>query len=347
MTCSAARLAANRANALLSTGPKTEEGKAVSRANSLKHGLTGAGVVVPDEDEGAIRERFERLQAEMNPRSELARILVQRVAMLSIRLERAAREEAGRLSVAIRNAGAAFDDARQTRVERLADWIAASPATNARRLRQMPEGVDWMIRTWRELQEDLGNPHIPWSAEHTQRAENLTGRRPSEFRVSRISALSMATRGDFTFLEAAEGGDLDTQDRQVWARSRLAELIDAEVARLQGLREQLDPATVALDRAEAPRLALLDRTAEGQLARKYEAAAERGMYKAIRQFDQVQAGGELPPEPEGPLGSFSPGVEADELATLVARELAIQPPIPRNPRPVIRPGHPLSKRSKR
>jgi hypothetical protein len=36
MYCSEARLAANRRNAALSTGPKTLEGKAKSRANSLK-----------------------------------------------------------------------------------------------------------------------------------------------------------------------------------------------------------------------------------------------------------------------------------------------------------------------
>ena len=47
MHCSEARIAANRANARKSTGPKTPEGKAISRANALKHGLC-ANVVVPE-----------------------------------------------------------------------------------------------------------------------------------------------------------------------------------------------------------------------------------------------------------------------------------------------------------
>ncbi len=347
MSSSPARIAANRANAQLSTGPRTEQGKAASRGNALKHGLTGAGVVVLDEDAGAIQDRFERLEAEMGPKTELARILVRRVALLSVRLERSAREEASRLNAAMRNAAVAFDYARQAEVERLADWIAASPATNARRLRQTPEGIDWMVRTWRELQEDLGNPHIPWSAEHNQRAENLTGRRPSDFRVARFSALAGATRGDFTFLDGADGGDLDADSRQHWARCALATLIDAEIAKLQALRDKLDPSTVDLDRAEAPRRALLDRTPAGLLARRHEAAAERGLFKTLRQFEQVQAAGQVPPETDPALASFSPGLEADELAGLVARELAIKPPIPRNPRPVIRPGHPLASRPQR
>ena len=41
---SGARLAANRENAQKSTGPRTDEGKAKTRFNSVKHGLTGATI---------------------------------------------------------------------------------------------------------------------------------------------------------------------------------------------------------------------------------------------------------------------------------------------------------------
>jgi hypothetical protein len=61
MTVSAAKLAANRANALRSTGPKTAEGKARVARNALRHGLTSKDLVVADAD----REEFEFLQAEL------------------------------------------------------------------------------------------------------------------------------------------------------------------------------------------------------------------------------------------------------------------------------------------
>ena len=40
------RLAANRRNAQKSTGPRTAEGKAASRQNAFKHGMTGEGIVL-------------------------------------------------------------------------------------------------------------------------------------------------------------------------------------------------------------------------------------------------------------------------------------------------------------
>ena len=47
--------AANQANALHSTGPKTPEGKAVVRFNAFRHGLLARDVVLPGEDADALR----------------------------------------------------------------------------------------------------------------------------------------------------------------------------------------------------------------------------------------------------------------------------------------------------
>jgi hypothetical protein len=45
-----AQLAANRANAQLSTGPTSESGRAASSLNALKSGLTGRTILLPTDD---------------------------------------------------------------------------------------------------------------------------------------------------------------------------------------------------------------------------------------------------------------------------------------------------------
>lgn len=59
-TVTARQLAANRANARKSTGPRTRQGKLRSAYNRLEHGLAAATVVLPGED----AERFDWLRQE-------------------------------------------------------------------------------------------------------------------------------------------------------------------------------------------------------------------------------------------------------------------------------------------
>ncbi len=108
-TTSEARINANRQNATRSTGPKTTEGKERSRQNSLKHGLTGAGVVVPQEDAAEIERRFETISNELRPSGEISSLLIRRVATLSVRLERSVLQETAALSERVRQAEAAFE----------------------------------------------------------------------------------------------------------------------------------------------------------------------------------------------------------------------------------------------
>src|SRR5260221_4763460 len=91
MPASEAQISANRRNARLSTGPKTPEGKERSRRNALKHGLTGEGVALPDEDVAVVMGRFQDLQEELQPSGTSSRVLLRRFASMSVRLERCER----------------------------------------------------------------------------------------------------------------------------------------------------------------------------------------------------------------------------------------------------------------
>ena len=89
------QIQANRQNALKSTGPKTPEGKATARLNATKHGLLSQEVLIPGEDEAALKELGERLRAELEPVGEMESLFVERIIDATWRLRRLSRVEAG------------------------------------------------------------------------------------------------------------------------------------------------------------------------------------------------------------------------------------------------------------
>src|SRR5215207_7546625 len=85
----------NRRNALKSSGPRTPEGKASARLNATTHGLLSQEVLLPGEDEEALKELAERLRAELQPVGEMESLLVERIIDATWRLRRLSRVEAG------------------------------------------------------------------------------------------------------------------------------------------------------------------------------------------------------------------------------------------------------------
>ena len=82
------QLAANRANAQKSTGPKTEAGKNTARENAIKHGMTASRVLLPHESEDAYLERLEGLRESWQPEGAQEEMLVEQIAAAYRRIER-------------------------------------------------------------------------------------------------------------------------------------------------------------------------------------------------------------------------------------------------------------------
>jgi hypothetical protein len=213
MPTSEARIEANRRNGMLSRGPTTEAGKAQSRRNALKHGLT-AEAIIPDEELAEVDRKFEVMKRELRPSTELAVDLVHRIAVLSVRMRRCEVRENARLTEQVQKA-----------IEEVVPPEGASPE---------------------------------------------------------------------------------------------------EVAELQ---------------ADAADVALFDPSPEAERARRYEAAAQRGFYKAINEFRQVEAetiptpAAPIPQPQPRPLGSFRP---ANSTTPRTNPEPQPAPPIPAKPAPIAR-----------
>ena len=70
-------------------GVKTDEGKAVSKYNALKHGILSKQILFDGEDEEELLALEKRLRAELSPATEIELLLVDKIASNIWRLKRA------------------------------------------------------------------------------------------------------------------------------------------------------------------------------------------------------------------------------------------------------------------
>ena len=331
---SPARLEANRRNAEKSTGPTTAAGKARSRANALTHGLTGEGIALPMEDRERVEGRFAALRAELGPSTVLGAHFVGKIALMTIRSERAAKQEAAALAHRVRHAAEEFDRGRREAAEALLASLDVNPAAARRDLLRTPEGVDALVDTLLDLRASLNRRDAAWSAEHEAHYEACHGRRVGDRDSTRGLALSRAILGDPGRLGPADR-DPEGPGRPAvaaWVRALIGE-IDAEVDRLAAHRATLDHDAIAEDRAGASDRALFDPGRDATLARRYEAASTRELYRALDEFRAAEAAGpglapEPSPLPTSPTTLAEPPIE--EPATVVSKShpaIDLTPPL--------------------
>ena len=162
MPCSPARLEANRLNSQKSTGPRSAQGRATSRKNSLKHGLTAKTLLSPQEvaaTEG------------MGP---VALHVATEIVLLTTRIELAQQVEERERGLASMRATQCWEEDRAADAERLAARLAKRPEKVARQLRQTIQGCELMIGRWEMLREAAAQPG-GWTEIHQALAFDLQG----------------------------------------------------------------------------------------------------------------------------------------------------------------------------
>ena len=81
------QVAANGLNARLSTGPKTQDGKAQSSRNAITHGLTASRCLFPGESAEEYQQMREALIAELMPEGALECEVAERIAPSRLRTD--------------------------------------------------------------------------------------------------------------------------------------------------------------------------------------------------------------------------------------------------------------------
>jgi hypothetical protein len=287
-------------------------GREISRRNSMTHGLSGSGKVIPEEDLAEVDRRAVSYIRDLNVRTDLGRDLARQLAVTAVRMDRCSNHEAVAIAHARRHAMDRHDDAREDEANNLFTALGEDPRINLRRLKRMPEGIALLIEAWKGLRAELTRqPRPRWTPWHRERAENLIGNRSDHNPYSDIGDLSQQIWG-------APSGPLEEENpsdeaAKAKGRARMIERIDAEIAALEKHDKTLDRAMLDLDRREAPARAIFDDSKAAQLARRYEAEASRRFFKLMDQLKKIEAEAaqraleaatQSPPATSAPPGSF-------------------------------------------
>jgi hypothetical protein len=322
---SPARAEASRANGRLSRGPVSEEGKAISRCNGCKGGLTGKGLVLPEAAAAEVARREAEYARSFRPRDEVERELVRQMALgawrsreLAVRIiEHDARVNAAKFANWV-------EDERLAAIE-LGRRLGEDPEAAVAQLERTSSGCVWLIGRWRLLGNGLstaedGGSGCRWNDADLALVLNLLGR-PAELRhldewPGRLESLRARARSGSAEAVAA-----------------LRQIIEGEVARLERRGE------ATWEELERPRLRdwqaglEIDLGAEGTRLRRYEAAADRLFRSAWRKLEQLrkERGEPLMPGPEcgfapEPAAPGEPPAEPPPARTPQATAPAAAPP---------------------
>ena len=149
-TISEARLAANRANALKSTGPKTETGKRRSSLNATRNRLFLQIECLPAEDLAAYHKLLDEVIAEYNPAGPTERFHATSAAQSMWRLQRAVALEQGIFATGHREKIDSIDSGHHE-----VDSSLAASATFVEMARQLSLLTTYETRIRRSLEKDL------------------------------------------------------------------------------------------------------------------------------------------------------------------------------------------------
>jgi hypothetical protein len=177
------QIASNQSNARQSTGPRTPEGKARSRANALKHGLAAETLVI-DGLEADFAERKAEWEQDIQPSTPESCFALEAVVACTFRIEECRRNINARLDREITRACLVWNLDRETDVALIASKLAKQPELVSRQLKGSKHGVELILRTWDLLGESLDAKKGAWSDAEISTAFDLLGV-PSHLRDGR------------------------------------------------------------------------------------------------------------------------------------------------------------------
>jgi hypothetical protein len=301
MMTSERQIAANRRNALKSTGPRTVAGKARAARNALKHGLAGETDILPPEDMQLYKERLHGWKTDARPEGDIEAYLVATAALASVRVDRCIRNEFAVIARKRKRAVNNWEDLQTSKINEILASCGQEPADAVEELALFTRGCDWLLNEWSRLAESLETSGF-WSPEQATQALWLLGKSGAgctdddsrSVQLSLLAARPELDYGEIDAFFAIDTAHLDPAARQAEAEQRLPEcgaarealwgFLDAEMTRLEALRAEAWADDDGPELAERIDRASIDTSAMGPLRHRYEAAANLNLHRCLNQL---------------------------------------------------------------
>lgn len=279
------QIEANRNNSLKSTGPKTEEGKALAKMNAMKHGILSHEVVVQGmhyrESHREFRRFRERFWQELAPAGPLEETLVEQIAANRWRWRRVLIAETGEIARSV-------DYGCWVREKLRLLNLRMGPGDMVSKLKELSAGVRCLVKDMEQLREDvLKEGGLTQNVE--KRFGDRFGGHPNEF-TNKLAEFRAV------FSENPEG--LETEALKAKNLKCILDYIETELRTLWWSVDRLEEREARDEMAQQaasvlPSAETVDKTL------RYETMLDRQFHRAMNQLERLQRmrNGELVPPP--------------------------------------------------
>lgn len=273
---SAKQIAANRRNAQKSTGPRTAQGRAVSRMNALRHGILSRQVLVQGltlrENSKELTALHRRFWEDLQPVGPLEEMLVDQIVTAHWRLRRALTAESGEIALRV-DTGYRKRSHKHPALQWM-QWTALGDPIPAMRESSVGNSVlgNWLGEVRKIVEAD--------GALTDRAVQDLAGR----FRGESNSLVRELE--EFRKLEANPDG-LDEAALQKRTKAEALAFLDQKIGHFRMgqalcVEEEEQEERSRQSAAVLPSAEVLDKIL------RYETKLERQMYRAMAQLERVQ-----------------------------------------------------------
>ncbi|MGI8476049.1 MAG: hypothetical protein ACR2OO_06740, partial [Thermomicrobiales bacterium] len=229
--------------------------------NALTHGLSGEGIVLPEGEAEAVRERMAEWHSSLRPFDSFQTWLLEVVAVESRRVERCRAREAVVREELARRAEESWDEDRKREAEEVSAWRTSNPGLACARLRSGQAGCRMLLEWWMALGRALEDGG--WGEAQESLAHDLLGV-PEALRTGAASPLNGGSEAERT--EHRRG------------------IVAEEIGRLDGLLAEAMPARDERARRAAVLGLSADEDRDLARLRRYEGSCLRRLQWARQQM---------------------------------------------------------------